>query len=58
MHTSDIEAYRHAHQFHSTGKSAQNRTLRVVLLTVVMMVVEIVAGCGGVSLLSHGRFPD
>ncbi len=44
MHTSDIEAYRHAHQFHSTGKSAQNRTLRVVLLTVVMMVVEIVAG--------------
>lgn len=41
---SDIAAHQHAHRFHSTGARAQTRTLRVVLLTVAMMVVEIVAG--------------
>ena len=44
MHTVDIDAYQHSHRFHSTGARVQSRTLRVVLLTVVMMVVEIVAG--------------
>jgi cation diffusion facilitator family transporter len=44
MHTTDIAAYEHAHRFHATSAGTQARTLRVVVLTVVMMAVEIVAG--------------
>lgn len=44
MKSSDLQAYQHPHVFHYTGTQAQARTMRVVLLTVVMMVAEIVAG--------------
>jgi cation diffusion facilitator family transporter len=40
----DISAYQHPHTVHYTGSAAEKRTMRVVLLTVTMMVVEIVAG--------------
>ena len=44
MHTKDISRYQHSHVFHLTGSAAEKGTLRVVLLTAAMMVVEIVAG--------------
>jgi cation diffusion facilitator family transporter len=56
MDRSDIARHEHAHVFHFTGTQAQTRTMRVVLLTVVMMVVEIVAGWwfGSMALLADG----
>ncbi len=44
MHTSKLHAYQHDHHFHHTGAGTRTRTLQVVLLTLVMMAVEIVAG--------------
>jgi len=44
MHTEDITCYQHSHLFHYSGTQAEKRTMRVVLLTVSMMIVEIVAG--------------
>ena len=44
MHTKDISPYQHSHAFHFAGGAAEKKTLRVVLLTVAMMIVEIVAG--------------
>lgn len=43
MHTKNIARYEHSHRFHDTGRQAEKRTLRVVLLTLSMMLVEIVA---------------
>lgn len=56
MQSSDISGYQHAHHFHSTGARAQSRTLRVVILTIIMMVVEIVAGWmfNSMALLADG----
>lgn len=44
MHTQDITQYQHSHVFHYTGSAVEKKTMRVVLLTLAMMVVEIVAG--------------
>lgn len=56
MHTQDIERYQHPHIFHYSGEQAERRTMRVVLLTVVMMVVEIAAGWlfGSMALFADG----
>ena len=44
MHTKDISRYEHPHIFHYSGEQTEKKTMRVVLLTLAMMVVEIVAG--------------
>ena len=56
MHTHDISRYQHPHVFHYSGEQAEKKTMRVVLLTVSMMVVEIVAGWlfNSMALLADG----
>jgi len=44
MHTTDISAWQHDHNFSGDTSSAEKRTRRVVVLTTAMMLVEIVAG--------------
>ncbi len=40
----DTSGYEHDHIFHYSGKQTEKKTMRVVLLTLSMMLVEIVAG--------------
>ncbi len=56
MHTKNIAAYQHPHIFHCSGMETERKTLRVVLLTAAMMVVEIVAGWrfNSMALLADG----
>lgn len=44
MPTKDISRYEHPHVFHHSGEQTEKKTMRVVLLTVIMMIIEIVAG--------------
>jgi len=44
MHTTDISAWKHEHNFTDDTSSAERRTRRVVVLTAAMMLIEIVAG--------------
>jgi cation diffusion facilitator family transporter len=44
MHTTDISAWKHEHNFTDDTSSAEKRTRRVVVLTGAMMLIEIVAG--------------
>jgi len=44
MHTDSIADYQHTHIYHYSGTNIERRTLRVILLTVGMMVVEINVG--------------
>src|SRR5438067_13767740 len=44
MHTHDISAWRHAHDFAVHSTSAEKNTRRVLALTALMMVVEILGG--------------
>lgn len=44
MYTQDISRYEHPHVFHHSGEQTEKKTMRVVVLTVIMMIVEIVAG--------------
>jgi cation diffusion facilitator family transporter len=52
----DVKAFEHSHIFHESSLEAERNTLRVVLLTLVMMVVEIVAGWlfNSMALLADG----
>jgi cation diffusion facilitator family transporter len=57
MHTQSIEPWIHSHVFgQDRKKSAERRTLAVVLITIVTMVVEIAAGIafGSMALLADG----
>jgi cation diffusion facilitator family transporter len=56
MHTKNIAEYQHAHIYHYSGAEAERQTMRVVLLTVGMMVIEIVAGWlfNSMALLADG----
>src|SRR5689334_19217122 len=44
MHTTNISAWQHDHNFSGDTSSAEKRTRRVVVLTGGMMLIEIVAG--------------
>jgi len=44
MHTTNISAWQHDHNFTGDTSSAEKRTRRVVILTAAMMLIEIVAG--------------
>ena len=56
MHISTLESWRHSHNFLIDTGRAEKSTLRVMLLTAAMMVVEIAAGMifGSMALLADG----
>ena len=55
MHTTAIEQWKHSHEFIGSSERAESKTRRVLGLTAVMMVVEIV---GGLKLHSMALFAD
>jgi cation diffusion facilitator family transporter len=55
MHTTNISAWRHRHDFCGQFEGAEKSTRRVLALTVMMMVVEII---GGLKLHSMALFAD
>src|SRR4051794_29596630 len=55
MHTLDVSPWKHHHDFCGDFTAAERRTRRVLALTAVMMVVEIV---GGIKLHSMALFAD
>ena len=44
MHTTDVSSWKHNHDFTPDTSSAEKRTRRVIALTAVWMLVEIIAG--------------
>lgn len=56
MHTKNIANYQHAHVFHLSGTETERKTLKVVILTLLMMIVEITAGWlfNSMALLADG----
>lgn len=44
MHNQDLSRWTHTHQFNHEKRKAENRTLIVVVITVITMLVEIIAG--------------
>jgi cation diffusion facilitator family transporter len=56
MHTTDISAWKHEHNFEVDTSSAEKRTHKVIALTAIMMVAEIVAGTifHSMALLADG----
>jgi cation diffusion facilitator family transporter len=56
MHTTDVSAWKHEHDFSADTSSAEKRTHKVIVLTVLMMVVEIIAGTilHSMALLADG----
>ena len=55
MHTTDLSAWKHEHDFCGKFDAAEKSTRRVLYLTAVMMVVEII---GGLKLHSMALFAD
>ena len=56
MHTTDLSSWKHEHDFTADTSSAEKRTHKVIALTGIMMVVEIVAGTffHSMALLADG----
>lgn len=56
MHTYNIEPWQHPHQTHNDNRIAERNTHRVMWLTLIMMVIEIVSGwlTGSMALLADG----
>ncbi|HEY2084400.1 MAG TPA: CDF family Co(II)/Ni(II) efflux transporter DmeF, partial [Verrucomicrobiae bacterium] len=56
MHTTDISLWKHRHDFAADTSSAEKRTHKVIALTALMMVVEIVTGTifHSMALLADG----
>ena len=56
MEDQDLAQWQHSHDFHGETAGAETSTRRVVWLTIVMMVIEIVAGItfGSMALLADG----
>lgn len=56
MHTHTLKEWQHQHRSHNENRTAERNTLRVMWLTLVMMVVEIVTGwfSGSMALLADG----
>ncbi len=60
MHALDLTPWQHDHQFTGDGAENEKKTLRVVILTGVMMVIEIIAGWafGSMALLAYGLLTE
>ncbi len=56
MSSPDTTAYRHSHEFNEGNPLAEKNTLRVVVITAIMMVVEITGGyaLNSMALLADG----
>jgi len=56
MHQHNLQKWQHNHRFNDTSLRSEKNTRQVILLTVVMMVVEIIAGFmyGSMALLADG----
>ncbi len=56
MHIQTLNKWRHSHQFHRSDERAEKNTRRVILITIVMMLAEIIAGTafGSMALLADG----
>ncbi len=56
MHSEHLQQWRHNHDFHQPVEHGERNTRRVMVLTLVMMVVEIVFGIlsGSMALLADG----
>lgn len=56
MHIHTLEKWQHDHNFSSINSSGEKRTLQVLILTVITMAVEIIAGeiFGSMALLADG----
>lgn len=56
MHTHSVEQFRHSHNFAADTQLAEQSTRKVIWLTAIMMLVEIVAGTlyGSMALLADG----
>src|SRR5260221_2044939 len=55
MHSTEISRWKHKHEYCGTFDAAEKKTRRVLMLTAVMMVVEII---GGLKLHSMALFAD
>src|SRR5438270_1989797 len=55
MHTLDVSPWKHHHEFCGDFTAAEKRTRRVLILTAIMMVVEII---GGLKLHSMALLAD
>jgi len=56
MHIYNLSKWQHEHRFHRADLHGERNTIRVILLTIAMMVIEIVAGLlfGSMALLADG----
>jgi len=56
MHSETLNPWQHSHNFISESGHGEDRTAKVMMLTAVMMVVEVVAGMmfGSMALLADG----
>ena len=56
MHIYNLYKWQHQHRFHKTDEDSERNTMRVILLTVSMMLIEIVTGIlsGSMALLADG----
>jgi len=56
MHIHTLDQWQHSHDFSGNSDGAERSTMKVLVLTAVMMVVEIVAGMafGSMALLADG----
>lgn len=56
MHTHDLSAWQHSHDFGTAGERGERRTRLVFLITAAMMVAEVIAGTvfGSMALLADG----
>ena len=56
MHTTDLSAWKHSHDFTDDTSAAEKRTHKVIALTGLMMIVEIMAGTifHSMALLADG----
>src|SRR5712672_2570844 len=55
MHSTDLSVWQHQHDFCGESAAAEKNTRRVLALTAIMMVVEII---GGLKLHSMALFAD
>ncbi|MDF1591181.1 MAG: CDF family Co(II)/Ni(II) efflux transporter DmeF [Desulfobacterales bacterium] len=56
MHQHNLQKWRHNHRFNDTSPRSEKNTRQVILLTVIMMTIEIIAGFiyGSMALLADG----
>jgi cation diffusion facilitator family transporter len=56
MHSETLNQWQHSHNFASDSDHGENRTTKVMTLTAIMMVIEVVAGMafGSMALLADG----